>query len=231
MGRMLDAERTEGTCACCRRRTSCGPCTALRCAAPGDQALALLLLLRAGPPESRELVQKLAAWVGQGAAPPPGPFASLAVSSSPWESALRARALAAYDGASNSTVPDLAVKALAVPAPASGTGAAKPVELLSAQFNASNAGRVARGGAAWDSLPPGSRLVFSARGAGEASVAASLNFTPAALLPFPTYRGLWVARVVQRGGGEAGGSVGAAPLGELVTLAVQVRGGAAAAGL
>ncbi|KAF8063719.1 hypothetical protein HT031_003574 [Scenedesmus sp. PABB004] len=190
-----------------------------------DQALALELLLRSGAAQggAAALVQKLAAWVAQGAAPPPMPFAALCPSSTAWDGALRAAALTAYDAAAGSATPDLGLTVFAaVPAAAPAGGArrfadgAGGVELLGARFNASNAGAVARSTTRWDRVPRGASLVFAARGRGEVSVAASLNFTPAALLPFPTYRGLWVQRAVQAAPG-GGGDLAAAPLGAVLS--------------
>ncbi|WIA22673.1 hypothetical protein OEZ86_009641 [Tetradesmus obliquus] len=209
-------------------------------AALSDQSLALMLFLRSGT--DNPLIQKVAAWVGQGAAPPPfRTFGAIAISSSPWESALRGAALTSYDAATSSTIPDLALTAVAgVPAPAAAAAAAGSnksssgssssnaklfqgpfVNLLSARFNSSNAGSIARSSTKWERIPPGSSLIFNAKGSGEVSIAASLNFTPEALLPFPTYRGLWVQRVVQLASAD-GGNLAGVGLGKLVTIAVQV---------
>jgi hypothetical protein len=199
-----------------------------------------MLFLRSGT--DNPLIQKIAAWAGQGAAPPPiRTFGAICVSSNPWETALRGAALTAYDAATSSTTPDLALTAVAgVPAPASATNTAAGsnkssssngsnakafqgpfVNLLSARFNTSNAGTVARSSTKWERIPSGSSLVFNAKGSGEVSIAASLNFTPEALLPFPTYRGLWVQRVVQLASAD-GGNLAGVGLGKLVTVAVQV---------
>lgn len=91
--------------------------------------------------------------------------------------------------------------------------------LLSAKFDATNAGALKRSSTPWSKVPPNSRLVFASKGRGEVSVAASLNFVPAEVMAFPTYRGLWVQRVVQL---RQGGSVVAAPLAAQVTIAIQV---------
>lgn len=194
-----------------------------------------MLFLRSGT--DNPLIQKVAAWVGQGAAPPPfRTFGAIAISSSPWESALRGAALTSYDAATASTIPDLALTAVAgVPAPAAAAAAGSNkssssnaklfqgpfVNLLSARFNSSNAGSIARSSTKWERILPGSSLIFNAKGSGEVSIAASLNFTPEALLPFPTYRGLWVQRVVQLASAD-GGNIAGVGLGKLVTIAVQV---------
>jgi hypothetical protein len=203
-----------------------------------------MLFLRSGT--DNPLIQKIAAWVGQGAAPPPiRTFGAICVSSNPWESALRGAALTSYDAATSSTTPDVALTAVAgVPAPAAAGGSPNAaagrnksssggsgsnaklfqgpfVNLLSARFNSSNAGTIARSSNKWERIPPGSNLVFNAKGSGEVSIAVSLNFTPEALLPFPTYRGLWVQRVVQLASAD-GGNLAGVGLGKLVTVAVQV---------
>lgn len=94
--------------------------------------------------------------------------------------------------------------------------------LLSATFDPTNAGALKRSSTPWSKIPRGSTLMFDSRGKGEVSVAASLNFVPAEILTFPTYRGLWVQRIVQLR--EGGGPVVAAPLAATVTIVVQVRG-------
>jgi hypothetical protein len=91
--------------------------------------------------------------------------------------------------------------------------------LLSAKFDPSNLGALKRSSTPWSKLPPASRLVFSSEGKGEVTVAASLNFVPSEVLAFPTYRGLWVSRIVQL---ETGGAVLAVPLASTVTVSVQV---------
>lgn len=189
-----------------------------------DQSLALMLFIKSGI--DNPLIQKIAAWVGQGAAPPPFIYSALCINTSPWEAALRTRAISYYDQVTNSTTPNIALTAAAAPPAASNSApAGKPeqqqVQLLSARFNASNAGSVARSSTKWDKIPAGSNLVFNAKGSGEVSVAASLNFTPAELLPFPTYRGLWVQRIVQLSS-ASGGSVTGVGLGKMVKVAVQV---------
>lgn len=173
------------------------------------------------------LIQKLAAWVAQGAAPPPLFFAAVCVSSSPWDAALRSQALTTYDSSTASLTPDLQLSVNAQPKPTP-TSKRAPVPLLSASFTAQTAGKLASSSKWWEAVPANSTLVFAAKGTGEVSVAAALDFTPADLLPFPTYRGLWVQRavLVDQGAGGSGGlkaAEGGVGLGKIVTLAVQVR--------
>eukprot|EP00879_Flechtneria_rotunda_P001797 GHRR01001961.1.p1 GENE.GHRR01001961.1~~GHRR01001961.1.p1 ORF type:complete len:2104 (+),score=689.06 GHRR01001961.1:216-6527(+) len=190
-----------------------------------DQSLALVLFMRSGTDSS--LIQKVAAWVGQGAAPPPIIFAATSISAAATEAAIRSRALSYYDNVTESATPNLALKAVAVvPANSSGNGgsstvARSPTQLLVANFSTSNSGEVVRNSTTWDKIRQGSRLVFSALGSGEVSIAASLNFTPAQLLPFPTYRGLWVQRIIQPAEGGTGSLQGVG-LGKMVTIAVQL---------
>ena len=67
---------------------------------------------------------------------------------------------------------------------------------MRARFTTSeNAGGVVSSSTHWADLPANaSRLTCEAVGQGEVSVAAGLTFVPATLLPFPTYRGIWVER-------------------------------------
>lgn len=90
-------------------------------------------------------------------------------------------------------------------------------------FTPANAGELVRTTTPWSKLPPApTSLEFRAAGRGEVSVAASLRFVPAELLPFSSYRGLWVQRVIQIVG--EGGNLNAVPLGSTVNMVIQVRG-------
>lgn len=178
------------------------------------------------------LIQKLASWVAQGAAPPPLFYAAICISSSPWDAALRSQALTVYDSSTASLSPDLKLTVNAQPQPTL-TSKRAPVTLLSAAFTTEQAGQLATSSKGWEAVPANSTLVFAAQGTGEVSVAAALNFTPAELLPFPTYRGLWVQRAVllQQDGNGAGSlraAEGGVGLGKIVTVAVQVRTNAVA---
>lgn len=67
--------------------------------------------------------------------------------------------------------------------------------------------------------------MFTAQGQGEVSLVATLDFIPARLLPFPTYRGLFVERCIQKAGadGEAKGPcLSSAPLGAQLVITLQV---------
>lgn len=194
-----------------------------------DQSMALAFLTDSTT--DNPLVQKLAAWVAQGAAPPPLFYSAVCVSSSPWDVGLRAAGLTTYDSSTASLTPDLKLNVAAQPKPTL-TSKRAPVTLLSAEFTPQQAGKVASSSKGWDAVPSNSTLVFSAQGSGEVSIAAALNFTPADLLPFPTYRGLWVQRAVLVEQGSSGNSSSSSSsfkaaeegigLGKIVTVAVQV---------
>ncbi|GFH16882.1 A2M domain-containing protein, partial [Haematococcus lacustris] len=91
----------------------------------------------------------------------------------------------------------------------------------------SNSSTTASSTTSWSALasPPGP-LSFQVQGRGEASLAASLNFVPALLLPYPTYRGLWLEAVVQATDPQTGQAVGpalaGAPLGALLMVTLQL---------
>lgn len=205
---------------------SCCHCFTPVTAGLSDQSMALAFLLAASDASAdNPLVQKLAAWVAQGAAPPPLFYAATTVSSSPWDAALRSQALTTYDSSTASLAPNLKLTVSAQPKPTL-TSKRAPVTLLSASFKPESAGQLVSSSKDWDAVPSNSTLVFAAAGSGEASIAAALDFTPADLLPFPTYRGLWVQRAVllQQDGGGLKAATGRVGLGNIVTVAVQVRG-------
>lgn len=67
--------------------------------------------------------------------------------------------------------------------------------------------------------------MFTAQGTGEVSLVATLNFIPARLLPFPTYRGLYVEQCIRKAGadGEAKGPcLSSVPLGAQLVITIQV---------
>jgi len=183
-----------------------------RGAAPlADQALALQLFL--ATKTSNELVEKLTNYIAAGNPPPR--YAPLCVSVGGWSAALASDALRAYDASTSSTNPNLSFKAVA----ASNT-TTEPI--FSYTFNSSNAGVLVRSKPKpWSEVPRDSQLQITASGSGQASVAASLNFIPNELMPFPSYRGLWVQRVLQRADAQ-GGSLSAVPLKTMTTTVVQV---------
>ena len=68
-------------------------------------------------------------------------------------------------------------------------------------------------------------LVFTSEGSGEVTLSASLNFIPAELLPFPTYRGLYVERIIRESdvdGEPTGPPLATVPLGSTIVVTLQV---------
>ncbi|GIM10108.1 hypothetical protein Vretimale_13886, partial [Volvox reticuliferus] len=209
-------------------------------ASPGpleDQALALLLLLRAGV--NHQLLPKLAAYIAN--PPPPGGFGIFSVSYSWREQGLAVVALSEYDRTRGSSTPDIEI-----------TAAIDGVSILRASFTPNNtAPATTTTTTPWSQLQHSSnktpsssstapissssgnasssstaQLSFVVTGSGEVTVAASLHFVPAELLPYPSYRGLFVEAVLQMvdptTGGPTGQPISAVPLGSVVALTVQV---------
>ncbi|KAG1668837.1 hypothetical protein FOA52_004932 [Chlamydomonas sp. UWO 241] len=183
----------------------------------GTQSLALLLLLGAPPSQvgSPVLLQKLAAYVAQDGASGASGHPALVMRTSPLYAALATRALTMYDKLAGSTTPDLKLVA-----------AVDNVTVLEASFGTASMSPQSSS-TPWEDLqsPPGS-LDFRASGRGEASIAAMLTFEPAELLPFPTYRGLWVESSLQLvdplTNSPHGPSLSSVPLGSIVSLTIQV---------
>eukprot|EP00210_Caulerpa_lentillifera_P009043 g8630.t1 len=76
----------------------------------------------------------------------------------------------------------------------------------------------------WEDLPPRPEPIeVSAMGEGEAFVSITLNFIPAEILPFPSYRGIYVQRSIQLEDGEQGDGPGLSvvPQGTVVSIKVQ----------
>ncbi|KAF8068259.1 hypothetical protein HT031_001946 [Scenedesmus sp. PABB004] len=200
-----------------------------------DQALALALLAAQRQPGAADLLPRLAAYVAGGGAGVPRGGATPCASVGGTATGTVAAALSAYDAARGSTRPDAKLTVTAVGgagsagAGAGGAGAAAApagggaAQLLSASFAAASGAAPALASATtpWSALPSAPALRFEVSGtAGEVSVAAGLSFTPAALLPFPSFRGLWVERVVAAEDGS--GNLGSAALADVVTVAVQL---------
>ena len=75
----------------------------------------------------------------------------------------------------------------------------------------------------WDTLgDEPAPINFRVQGSGEVSVAVALNFIPAEILPFPSYRGIFVQRSIQLADdAENGDSLLAVPHGSIVFVKVQ----------
>jgi hypothetical protein len=184
-----------------------------------DQAFALLFLTLYKP--KMPLLQKLAAYVGGGQV---AASAALCADMGGTQAGSTAWALASYDSNRGSTQPNLKLTAEATRAAASSVST-KPFSLLSASFTPANAGSVQRSNHTYGEISKQlggqpNRATFSAKGTGEVSVALGLDFIPAQLLLFPSYRGLWVDAIIQKETGE--GRLTAAPLASIVTVAIQI---------
>jgi stage V sporulation protein SpoVS len=188
-----------------------------------DQAFALAFLVQQELPAAREVLPKLAAYISGGQASiSGGAAAATCVSFGGTTPGTVAAALSSYDKSKGSTSPDakLTVSAISGGASTSST-APKQAQLMSALFTPTTAGALANSTTPWSALPPQPKLQFEVKGtAGEVSVAAGLDFVPAKLLPFPSYRGLWVERVIQTEAGQ--GNLAAAALADVVTVSVQL---------
>jgi hypothetical protein len=189
-----------------------------------EQAFALLFLTQYKP--KTPLLQKLASYVAGGQIAGAAP---LCIAPGGTAAGTMAVALSSYDDVRGSTNPDLKLAAQAYYVSngnsSVGTGTSKPYLLLSATFAAANAGTVQSSNHTYTEIQqelgnPPNRATFTAVCNGEVSVAVGLDFVPAALLPFPSYRGLWVDSIIQREDGE--GRLTAAPLSSVVTVAIQI---------
>lgn len=181
-----------------------------------DQAFALALLTKTTPKSGPQatFVQKLSGGVARG--PAQAGLGPLCISMGGQAGATASVALAAYDESRGSTTPNVKVTV-----EVAGSSPAEGKVLLDAEFSKASGVRVASSSTSWGELPANaSSLSFEATGKGEVSVAAGLKFTPATLLAFPTYRGLWVERVVQDEAGQ--GNLAAVSQGQIVTITVQV---------
>ncbi|GIL86136.1 hypothetical protein Vretimale_13856 [Volvox reticuliferus] len=181
-----------------------------------DQALALLLLLRAGV--NHQLLPKLAAYIAN---PPPSGGFGIWYSGYSWrDQALAVAALTEYDSTRGSSKPNVDLLA-----------DVNGLTVLQATFKAAGNTQPVTNFTAWEDIPSPSagalsELNFEVTGSGEVTVAASLHFVPAELLPYPSYRGLFVEAVLQMvdptTGGPTGQPISAVPLGSVVALTVQV---------
>lgn len=192
-------------------------------ASPQQQAFALAFLTQQDLPAAKEILPKLAAYVSGGKASIASSTAAAScVSVGGTSSGTVAAALSSYDAKKGSTSPDATLTVTAVSGNASSSiTSSSAKKLLSAAFTPATAGALVNSATPWSALPASPQLRFEVQGkSGEVSIAAGLEFTPAKLLPFPSYRGLWVERVIQT---EAGtGNLLAAALADVVTVTVQL---------
>jgi len=195
-----------------------------------DQAFAVNFLSQAAPRSGvlSTFIQKLSVYVSRGAP------VSYWYTPDTRVTLHKSIALNIYDETRRSTTPDLnfTITALggkindtAVQQQALTTDLVAATEhakvLMEAAFTPQNGGKSAVKSTPWSQLPlNASRLVITAHGHGEVTVAAGLSFTPAQLMPFPSYRGLWVERVIQSE--KAEGNLIASSFSEIVTVTVQI---------
>ncbi|KXZ40872.1 hypothetical protein GPECTOR_1674g800 [Gonium pectorale] len=182
-----------------------------------EQALCLLLLLRSRSASVAQTLPRLAAYLAAGGGGRGGRGYYYMPS---WSSqALAAVALAEYDRTRGSSQPALDL-----------TADANGLAVLKASFR-TGAVRPVTNSTAWEDLPAPAKgqtgeLNFQVSGRGEVSVAASLHFVPAAPLPSPVYRGLYVEATLQMvdpaTGRPAGQPLASVPLSSLVVLTVQI---------
>eukprot|EP00210_Caulerpa_lentillifera_P001088 g1049.t1 len=129
-----------------------------------------------------------------------------------YEQAITMQALVEFDVSRGSAQPNLTFEAR--------TGS---LMILEAMFSNTTA-PVASASVLWDDLPPNpAPIEVSAVGEGEAFVAITLNFIPAEILPFPSYRGIYVERSIQLEDAEDGDGPGlrVVPRGSVVTVKIQ----------
>ena len=193
-------------------------------ASPRDTALALSALAIGGatgaPPEVVANLDKLANHVASGGFQGGSSAAAAGGGVISGGSLLDGIALADYDGASSSLAADVRLRVL--------TGA---LPLYDARLRAAESaedGSLATKTLSWAQLPPppAPPLVFLATGVGEASVALSMRFVPSAVHLTPVYRGIEVAKIIQRHDALLGRPVGpplsSIPLGAVVTVTIQL---------
>jgi hypothetical protein len=153
-----------------------------------DQATALSLLSLYNP--KHPFVQKLAAYVAEG-----NSNAGSYYSWDPQTKALTSLALSDYDSLKGNTDPNLNLKVTSAQSTlldATFTSAEDPVETQVVKTEEMPKIRTTNGKIG--TAP----INFSAKGKGEAGVSLTLDFVPSAMSQNPTYRGIFVERLVQK---------------------------------
>ncbi|GMH35163.1 hypothetical protein BSKO_03031 [Bryopsis sp. KO-2023] len=152
------------------------------------------------------LVEKLANYIGS---PPVGPYRVRSFGN--FDKVVTMVSLRDYDVARGSNQPDLDLKVRS-----------GEKDLLEVLFQGNNQ-VVASSSTPWEALAsPPEPLEFQAQGIGEVTLAASLSFVPAKLLPFPTYRGMFIERSITISESENGASLKTIPVGSVVEVSVQM---------
>ena len=145
-------------------------------------------------------------------------------------------ALADYDGASGSLAADVRLRVLSGATPIFDARLHSSSSTTTSSLTSDSAD--ASGGGAtsptriktllWSELPPppSPPLLFVASGVGEASVALTMQFTPFASFASPVYRGIHVAKIIQRFDSLLGRPIGpplaSVPVGCVVTITLQL---------
>eukprot|EP00210_Caulerpa_lentillifera_P004932 g4706.t1 len=165
-------------------------------------ALILLALVRIGTED--QMLPKLAAYVGA----PIGDYYGF-TRFTDYDKIVAMAALMSYDVSRNNIEPDVTLSTQ------SGS-----VTIFQTTFNESSVPIVAKR-LDWEQLGDNpDSLQFTAMGTGEVSVALTLTFIPLELLTFPSYRGIFVERVItlEENGGQG---VSVVPVGSTVFVKVQ----------
>ncbi|GMH45788.1 hypothetical protein BSKO_13751 [Bryopsis sp. KO-2023] len=170
-------------------------------AGPKGQALALLALVNAD--EDGPLVEKLANRVASGS------------SCYPSSCIAKLLALSAYDQATKSTNPDVSVQAKS-----------GKTSLIKAEFDGSEKEvAVVTNSTSFEELAsPPDPIMIRAKGKGEVSLVTLLDFVPAEVLLFPSYRGIYIERIVQlsKMAEPVGKELSVIPLGSELAITIQV---------
>lgn len=175
---------------------------------PDLQAQVLRILLYANQTQD-PLIDRLSQFVASGNA-----GSSFPVTSSPVTLILKMLSLSEYDQKTGSADPDLSVEIQS-----------SNQTLLEGQFTSSSDPVISRDFNFEELDNPVGPLMFRSEGTGEVTLTASLEFIPAELLPFPTYRGIFVERVIRQvddDGDPNGSPLTAVPLGTIVVISLQI---------
>ncbi|CAD7704606.1 unnamed protein product [Ostreobium quekettii] len=171
-----------------------------------SQALALLVFVESN--SSTQLVEKLANYVGRGG------LSNGGFSDSAMAMIASLHALSQYDLSSGSIDPNVALNV------SSGS-----IAILQALFD-DPSDPIAESSTPFSALEsPPPPLLFETQGTGEVTIVASLEFVPSQLLPFPTYRGIFVERIVQKAGPDnapSSGPLARVPLATPLVITLQI---------
>ncbi|GMH44595.1 hypothetical protein BSKO_12547 [Bryopsis sp. KO-2023] len=166
-------------------------------------SLALMVMLKAKV--ENQLLGKLANYIGS---PPVSQYGYRVFSN--FDKAVAMVALRNYDLDRGSDQPDLKVEVKS-----------GETNLLDVQFSG-NANPVASSSTPWEALvSPPEPLEFRADGIGKVTLAAALTFVPAEILPFSSYRGIFVQRSISIADSENKVSLKTIPVASVVEVSVE----------